>query len=91
MYFFCHITEQSLTSITKESHRWSDSDKTGSDSEKKPLELIPVAEGDVKAGGEYTDLPSECGGKDMEGVKTGDVICNPDTVDRDRGGDEEYL
>ena len=76
--------------MTKESHCWSDSEKTGIDSEKEPLELIPVALGDVKAGGEFTNLPSDSGGKDM-GVKTGDVICNPDTVDRDRGGDEEYL
>ena len=75
--------------MTKESHRWSDSERTGIDSEKKPLELIP--EGDIKAGGEFTNLPSDSGGKDMKGVKTGDVICNPDTVDRDRGGDEEYL
>ena len=84
----CHTTEysgQSLSSTTKESHlNWSVSEsemETGIDCEKKPLEPIP--EGDVKAGGEFTNLSSAIG---VKGAEIGDVICNPDTVDG-RSGD----
>ena len=40
---------------------------------------------------EFTNLPSDSGRKDVEGIKTGDVICNPDTVDRGTSANEEYL
>ena len=53
------------------------------DSEKKPLELIPG--GDGKGG----DLPS-ASTSGVKGAETGDVICNPDTLDRDRSEHEEY-
>ena len=77
-----------LSSTTKESHlflNWSVSEsemETGIDSEQKPLEPIP--EGYVKAGGDSTNLSSP---RDVKGAETGDVICNPDTVDGDRSGD----
>lgn len=92
--FAIYITESgrvSLTSTTKESHlslSVSESEtQMAVDSEKKPLEPIP--EGDVKDGGEATSLPSASGGK---GAETGDVICNPDTVNRDvdKSGDDEH-
>ena len=82
----CHTTEysgQSLSSTTKESHlNWSVSESEMETGEKKPLEPIP--EGDVRAGGESTNLSSAIG---VKGAETGDVICNPDTVDGDRSGD----
>ena len=62
---------------------WSASEsemETVTDSEKKPLEPIP--EGDVKGG----DLTSANG---VKGAETGDVICNPDTVDRDKSEDDK--
>ena len=91
LYFVCHThtieySGQSLSSTTKEFHlNWSVSEsemETENDSEQKPLEPIP--EGDVKAGGESTDLSSA---RDVKGAEAGDVICYPDTVDGDRSGD----
>ena len=83
-YSTAHTAEysgQSLSFTTKEPHlSWSVSESAGIDSEKKPLEPIP--EGDVKAGG---DLASASG---VKGAET-DVICNPDTMDRDKSKDEE--
>ena len=90
LYLFCdtHTTEysgQSLSSTTIKSHlSWSVSEcemETGIDSEMKQLEPIP--EGDVKGG----DLTSASG---VKGAETGDVMCNPDTEDRDRSEDEDY-
>ena len=56
------------------------SESAGIDNEKKPLE--PILEEDVKA---VRDLTSASG---VKGAET-DVICNLDTVDRDKTEDEE--
>ena len=88
LLLFCHThtaeySGQSLSSTTKSHLSWSATEsevETGIDSENKPLESIP--EGDVKGG----DLPSASG---VKGAEKGDVICNPDTVDRDRSEDDK--
>ena len=77
--FAIHTTEYSGQS--KSHLSWSASESKGIDSEKKPLEQIP--EGDVKADG---DLTSASG---VKGAEKDAVICNPETVDRDRSEDEE--
>ena len=69
-----------MSSTTKSHLSWSASESEGIDNEKKPLKPIP--EGDVKAGG---DLPSAS----VKGSEKDAVICNPDTVDRERSKDEE--
>ena len=68
-----------MSSTTKSHPSWSASESEGIDNEKKTLEPIP--EGDVKAGG---DLPL------VKGSEKDAVICNPDTVDRERSTDEEW-